>query len=99
MDEVTFSTVKDKFLQFGVLIFKNQSHLTSKQQKAWATRWGRLELEEIAISNKRKDGSTVGVEDNVYKVLKGNEGWHTDSTVRIAATLLHPSPPPSPHRL
>ena len=49
---------------------------------AFARRFGAPEFELAAISNVRSDGS-VRVEndsDDVIKVLKGNMGWHCDST-------------------
>ena len=47
-----------------------------------ARRFGPLEIEMAAISNVRKDGSLRSEEanDDVMKVLKGNMGWHADST-------------------
>ena len=53
------------------------------EQIAFARRFGALEFELAPISNVRADGSSCGTTpatDDVIKVLKGNMGWHADST-------------------
>ena len=45
-------------------------------------RFGELEFDLVPISNVKKDGS-IRVEDDsdeMIQVLKGNMGWHCDST-------------------
>ena len=34
----------------------------------------------VPISNRKIDGSTVDPNSDQFQILKGNEGWHTDST-------------------
>ena len=81
VDEPTFRALYDSWLQYALLIFPDQ-HLTREQQIAFAKRFGPLEFEMFAISNVRSDGSIRPEKDNddVIKVLKGNMGWHHDST-------------------
>ncbi|MBM3649436.1 MAG: TauD/TfdA family dioxygenase [Alphaproteobacteria bacterium] len=81
VDEPTFRAVYDAWLQYALLIFPEQ-HLTRYQQIAFAKRFGPLEFEMFAISNVRSDGSIRPEKDNddVIKILKGNMGWHHDST-------------------
>jgi alpha-ketoglutarate-dependent taurine dioxygenase len=81
VDEATFRALYDAWLQYALLIFPDQ-HLARDQQIAFAKRFGPLEFEMAAISNVRSDGTVRPEEDNddVIKVLKGNMGWHHDST-------------------
>lgn len=69
------------WLEYALLIFPDQ-HLRRDQQIAFAQRFGPLEFEMAAISNVRKDGSLrdEAANDDVMKILKGNMGWHADST-------------------
>ena len=54
---------------------------------AFATRFGDIELlaadpeqKAVAISNQKPDGSVMGADEHRFKSLRGNEGWHTDSS-------------------
>jgi alpha-ketoglutarate-dependent taurine dioxygenase len=80
LDE-TFTDLYRTWLRYSLLIFPGQ-HLTRGAQVAFAKRFGPLEFEFAPISNVRADGS-VRADDNddgIIKVLKGNMGWHCDST-------------------
>jgi alpha-ketoglutarate-dependent taurine dioxygenase len=81
VDEATFRALYDAWLEYALLIFPDQ-HLARDQQIAFAKRFGPLEFEMVAISNVRSDGTIRPEKDNddVIKVLKGNMGWHHDST-------------------
>ena len=69
------------WLQYALLVFPDQ-HLKRDEQIAFARRFGPLEFEMAAISNVRADGSLRVETDNddMMKILKGNMGWHADST-------------------
>ena len=54
---------------------------------AFANRFGDIELlapdpaqKAVAISNQKPDGSVMGADEHRFKSLRGNEGWHTDSS-------------------
>jgi alpha-ketoglutarate-dependent taurine dioxygenase len=81
VDEATFRALYDAWLKYALLIFPDQ-HLARDQQIAFAKRFGPLEFEMAAISNVRSDGTLRAEKDNddMIKVLKGNMGWHHDST-------------------
>ena len=81
LDEPTFRALYDTWLQYALLILPDQ-HLQRDQQIAFAKRFGPLEFEMTAISNVRSDGTLRLEKDNddVMKILKGNMGWHHDST-------------------
>ena len=81
-----WARIYDAFLEFGVLVFPGQ-HLTEKEQNNFAKRFGETEQlsplqkgPSVPISNKKPDGTLATPNDQGYKLLRGNEGWHTDST-------------------
>lgn len=81
LDASAFSELYDTWLEYALLVFPGQ-HLTNEEQVVFARRFGDLEFELAPISNVRGDG-TVRVdddEDDVVRILKGNMGWHHDST-------------------
>ena len=81
LDEPAFAALYAAWLDHALLIFPDQ-HLTREQQVAFARRFGALEFDIAPISNVRADGSVRADDDgdDVIKVLKGNMGWHCDST-------------------
>jgi len=81
LDDATFDALHQTWLDYALLIFPGQ-HLTRDQQIAFAKRFGPLEFDLAPISNVKADGSLRLEADNddVIKVLKGNMGWHADST-------------------
>ena len=81
VDDVTFTALYAAWLEYALLIFPGQ-HLSNKDQVVFARRFGELEFDLTPISNVRKNGS-VRLDDDtdeVVNVLKGNMGWHADST-------------------
>jgi alpha-ketoglutarate-dependent taurine dioxygenase len=81
LDEATWRELHATWLQYALLICPGQ-HLKRDEQIAFARRFGPLEFEMAAISNVKADG-TLRLErdnDDMMKVLKGNMGWHADST-------------------
>jgi alpha-ketoglutarate-dependent taurine dioxygenase len=81
LDDSEFSTLYDAWLEYALLVFPGQ-HLTNPQQIEFARRFGKLEFDLSAISNVKKNGTLRAddLSDDVVKVLKGNMGWHCDST-------------------
>lgn len=81
LDDAAWSALHAAWLEYALLVVPDQ-HLSREEQIAFARRFGPLEFEMAAISNVRKDGSVRPEEgdDDVIKVLKGNMGWHADST-------------------
>lgn len=81
LDEQTFDWLHKAWLEYALLIFPAQ-HLSQEDQVVFARRFGELEFDLVPISNVRRDG-TVRQEDDtdgVVQILKGNMGWHCDST-------------------
>jgi alpha-ketoglutarate-dependent taurine dioxygenase len=81
IDDSTFEALYRTWLDFALLVFPGQ-HLTNAEQIAFARRFGAPEFELAPISNVRADGAVRPEDDtdDVIKVLKGNMGWHCDST-------------------
>jgi alpha-ketoglutarate-dependent taurine dioxygenase len=81
IDDATFTQLYRTWLEYGLLIFPGQ-YLSKEAQVAFAKRFGALEFDLAPLSNVRADGSvrTDDGSDDVVKVLKGNMGWHCDST-------------------
>jgi alpha-ketoglutarate-dependent taurine dioxygenase len=81
LDEPTWQKLHAAWLDHALLIFPGQ-FLKRGEQIAFAKRFGPLEFEMAAISNVKSDGSLRLEQDNddMMKILKGNMGWHADST-------------------
>jgi alpha-ketoglutarate-dependent taurine dioxygenase len=81
LDEPAFRALYDAWLEYALLILPAQ-HLSRAEQIAFAKRFGPLEFEMAALSNVKSDGTLRREADNddMMKVLKGNMGWHHDST-------------------
>lgn len=79
-----------KHAEFAVLIFPGQ-HLSAEAQVEFASRFGAIEhlvadKTIVPISNRKDDGTLYEEEEHRSKVLRGNEGWHTDSSyMQLAA--------------
>ena len=75
-----FAQLYEIWLEHALLVFPGQ-HLDKTEQVTFARRFGELEFELAALSNVHPDGSLRDEQDDdVVKVLKGNMGWHADST-------------------
>ena len=81
LDETAFARLYDTWLEYALLIFPGQ-YLGNEDQVAFAKRFGDLEFDLAPISNVKRDGTLRADDDtdDVVKVLKGNMGWHSDST-------------------
>jgi len=77
-------SVEVAWYQYAVLVFPGQ-HIEEKAQVALGERIGDLERlvsdhKAVPISNRKADGEAVDEHSDHFQILKGNEGWHTDST-------------------
>jgi alpha-ketoglutarate-dependent taurine dioxygenase len=87
LDDTSWVIVRQAFLEFGVLIFPEQS-LSDDVQIAFASRFGELETPLAAISNERSNGEVVDDNDLPYWILRGNERWHIDSSFNTIHHIL-----------
>jgi alpha-ketoglutarate-dependent taurine dioxygenase len=80
LDDDVFAALYRTWLEHALLIFPGQ-HLSGPEQIAFAKRFGELEFELAPISNVDKQGAVHDADaDGLVKMLKGNMGWHCDST-------------------
>ena len=90
----SFKKIKEAWYKFGVLVFPEQC-LTDDEHIAFSHRFGSLEplgfqnysnnkfTNKIGIiSNVRADGTLWPKESEEGFFLKGNTGWHTDSSFK-----------------
>lgn len=81
LDDDGFAALYQAWLDYALLVFPDQ-HLSKSEQVRFARRVGDLEFDLAALSNVRDDGSLRPDDgsDDVVKILRGNMGWHADST-------------------
>ena len=81
LDDVEWAVIYTAFLDHGVLVFPEQ-HLDDETQRAVAFRFGdKMEGRATGrVSNQHKDGSILTPEEEGFRLQRGNEGWHFDST-------------------
>lgn len=80
VDEAVFDALHRTWLEYALLIFPGQ-FLTRAEQDAFALQFGPLEFTAVPFSNVDADGKILKDPDHdVVKSLRGNEGWHHDST-------------------
>ena len=85
MSDNDWLSVHDAFHEFGALVAPDQ-HLSDKDHIAFGERFGKIELlrddgrKAVQISNVNTDGTVMKPKEKRYQTLRGNEGWHTDSS-------------------
>ena len=86
LDDVSWTAVQDAFHEHAVLVFPGQS-LSAEEQTDFARRFGEIELltpnrelTAVPLSNVRGDGTHFDEGEDITRILRGNEGWHTDSS-------------------
>ena len=99
LDDATFAKLYDAWLEYALLVFPGQ-HLSKDEQVAFADRFGPREFELAPLSNVLPDGTLrdESKNDEVLRILKGNQGWHADSTympiqAKAAVFTAHVVPP------
>ena len=76
--------IESAFHTHAVLIFPAQ-RLSAEAQVGFARRFGEIEhivpsVDTVPISNRKRDGSLYRDGEGPMQILRGNEGWHTDSS-------------------
>ncbi len=86
MDGAAWRCVEDAFHEYAALVFPGQD-LSADEQVAFSLRFGEIEIlradrgaKSVSISNQKPDGSILKSDETRFKTLRGNEGWHIDST-------------------
>jgi len=86
LDDDAWGAIEDAFHEYAMLVFPDQ-HLSEDDQVAFAQRFGEIEhlrtnmdQKAVQVTNQKEDGSTLQPDEHRFKALRGNEGWHTDSS-------------------
>jgi alpha-ketoglutarate-dependent taurine dioxygenase len=84
LDDAEWTAIEDAFHEYAVLVLPGQ-FLEAEEQETFARRWGDIEQVQegrmtAAISNLHDDGTMRAEDDHLMKLLKGTQGWHTDSS-------------------
>ena len=79
-----WEALEQAFHEHAVLVVPDQ-HLSTDEQVAFARRFGDIEelfpgYDAVPISTVDRDGSVMPPDHPVMQVVRGNQGWHTDST-------------------
>lgn len=83
-------SIEDAFHAHAVLVFPDQ-HPSADAQVAFGARFGEIEIlrenaKAVEFTNRKPDGTMLEPEKFRFKTLRGNEGWHMDSSyVPLAA--------------
>ena len=84
LDDASWRLVEDAFHDYAALVFPGQ-FLSEEAQVAFGARFGEIEIlregaKAVRISNVKPNGSYLNADEFRFKALRGNEGWHHDST-------------------
>ena len=84
LSEAEAEEVEEAFHEHAVLVFPGQ-HLSADEQVSFARRFGEIEelfpgYDAVPISTVDRDGEVLAPDHPVMQVVRGNQGWHTDST-------------------
>ena len=84
LDDAEWQAIEAAFHEHALLLFPGQ-HLTSEAQVCFGLRFGEIEhlfgdTGIVPISNQRLDGSLMEDHEPAMEIMRGNEGWHTDSS-------------------
>jgi alpha-ketoglutarate-dependent taurine dioxygenase len=84
LTEIEWADIEQAFHDHAVLVFPGQ-HLSSDNQVSFARRFGSLEVliegyDAVPISTVDRTGQVRAPDHPVMQVVRGNQGWHTDST-------------------
>ncbi len=85
MAPAEWRAVEDAFHEYGALVFPGQN-LSQSEQIAFGERFGGIERvrdrtsKATDVSNVKPDGTILQPDEKRFQTLRGNEGWHTDSS-------------------
>jgi alpha-ketoglutarate-dependent taurine dioxygenase len=102
LEDAEWAAIERAFHDHAVLVFPGQ-HVSSEEQVAFARRFGPIEVlfegyDAVPISTIDRSGDVMAPEHPVMQVVRGNQGWHTDSSympVSAKASMLSAKVVPS----
>jgi alpha-ketoglutarate-dependent taurine dioxygenase len=91
LSDSEWRAIEAAFLEYAVLLFPAQ-HPSRETQVAFGRRFGELDslvakTGSVAISNVEPDGTLMDDAAPAKQLLRGNEGWHTDSSYMPVSAL------------
>jgi alpha-ketoglutarate-dependent taurine dioxygenase len=91
LTDAEWAEIERAFHDHAVLVFPGQQ-LDSDEQISFARRFGSIEVlfegyDAVPISTLDRSGEVLPADHPVMQVVRGNQGWHTDSTyMPVSAT-------------
>ena len=84
LTDADWAPIEQAFLTHAILVFPGQ-HLNEAEQINFGRHFGAIEhlvadREIVPISNRRPDGTLMNDDEFGMQLMRGNEGWHTDSS-------------------
>ena len=84
LTDAEWAEIERAFHEHAVLVFPDQ-HLRAAEQVGFARRFGSIEVlvdgyDAVPISTVDQAGAVMDPDHPVMQVVRGNQGWHTDSS-------------------
>lgn len=86
LSESEWQEIETAFLEYAVLVFPG-ANLTDSEQVRFSKRFGKLEaltgnplIKTLWVSNLDTNGDILPLDDDNFRIIRGNEYWHTDSS-------------------
>ena len=94
LSEAEWRELEDAFLKYAVIVFP-EVFLTTSDQERFSQRCGELEIltanpliKTLYVCNVDESGKVLPLNDENFRIVRGNEYWHTDSSyMRISAKV------------
>jgi len=94
LSEAEWREPEDAFLKYAVIVFP-EVFLTTSEQECFSQRFGELEIltgnpliKTLYVCNVDESGKVLPLVDENFRIVRGNEYWHTDSSyMRISAKV------------
>lgn len=86
LSDAEWADLHTAFLEYAVLVFPN-ANLSTVQQERFSERFGKLEIltgnplvKTLYVCNVDTTGKILPLDDDNFRIVRGNEYWHTDSS-------------------
>lgn len=86
LSDSEWQDVHSAFLEYGVLIFP-EANINTSQQITFSERFGKIEIltgnpliKSLYVCNVDTKGNVLPLDDDNFRIIRGNEYWHTDSS-------------------
>lgn len=86
LSESEWRELQNALLEYAVLVFPS-ANLSTLQQERFSERFGKLEIltgnpmvKSLYVCNVDTKGNVLPLDDDNFRIVRGNEYWHTDSS-------------------